>query len=318
MTKLSFGFCSFAVLMLGASNLAIGSGLTATTDPLTRYCHIQYQVPPEIPNEVTVMCSWSPAAENRWRPARIRPFISETAMRLASAEQWQQWTKLGSIIERNAAGLIRTVVFDPYPQAQNDGKVNIDFRIRLESPDGKLLAEYTKRIKADNSDVAYLEDWTCMFQKEAVSTKPQEHRAQWHWRTDIDASSGASYGNDLYGFAGRDNALPQLSYPLDLKGQYAIFVKAGSVKLRLTGDERADRLSSEHGWPTLWRWTAMDRQHLVIKQPHAYTGWAPASIDYVKLVPLSEQLVTELDSQFGGTPDKFIAGYWEPYSWAFH
>lgn len=122
----------------------------------------------------------------------------------------------------------------------------------------------------------------------------------------------------MYGFAGRDKALPQLSYPLDLKGAYAIFIKGGTVKFRLTGDERADRLSSQYGWPTLWRWTAMGRQHLVIKQPHEYNGWTPASIDYVKLVPLSEQLVAKLDHPFSGTPDKFIAGYREPYFWAFH
>jgi hypothetical protein len=239
-------------------------------------------------------------------------------MRLAPAEQSQQWTKMGRTIERNAAGLIRTVIFDPYPDAQSDGNVNIDFQIQLQTPDGKRLAEYTGRITTDNSDVVYLEDWSGVFQKDAVSTKPQEQRAQWHWRTDLNASSGATFGNDLHGFTGRDKALPQLSYPLNLKGTYAIFVKAGSVKLRLTGDERADHLSSQYGWPTLWRWTAMDRQHLVIKQRHEYTGWAPTSIDYVKFVPLSEQLVTKLDNQFSGTPDKFIAGYWEPYSWAFH
>jgi hypothetical protein len=291
--------------------------LIVTTDPLTRYCHVKYRVPSEAPSEVTVICSWSPAAAKQWQPARIRPYISETAMRLATSRQWQNWRQ-GRIIEHNAAGLIRIVVFDPYPQAQNAGMVNMDFRIQIESPDGKPLVENKGRIEADNSDVMYLEDWSCVFQKDAVSTKPQGQDVRWHWRTGLDASSGATFGNELYGFVGHDKALPQLSYPLDLKGTYAIFVMAGSVKLRLTGDERTDRLSSEYGWPTLWRWTAMDHQHLVIKQPHAYTGWAPASIDYVKLVPLSEQLVEELDRQFSGTPDKFIAGYWEPYSWAFH
>lgn len=318
MTRLSLELCVLTILMLRIPDLTMGSGLTVTTEPLTRYCHIQYLVPPGAPNEVTVICSWSPAAKNQWQPARIRPFISETAMCLTPVEQWQQWTKLGRITERNAAGLIRTIVFDPYPQARSDGKVNVDFLIRVEAPDGKRLVEYTERITADNSDVVYLEDWSGVFQKDAITTKTEEHDGKWHWRTDLDASSGATYGNDLYGFAGHDMALPQLSYPLDLKGTYAIFVMAGSVKLRLTGDERTDRLSSQYGWPTLWRWTAMDRQHLVIKQPHAYTGWVPALIDYVKLVPLSEQLVAELGNRFSGTPDKFVAGYWEPYSWAFH
>ena len=306
------------VIILAAPVRSEDTGVTVTTDPLTRHCHIKYLIPPKAPNVVTVECFWSPPATNQWRPAKVRSFISETALRLAAEADWQQWTNLGHITERNAAGLIRNVVFDPYPLAQSDGKVNVDFRIRLKTKDERLLAEYTKRIKTDNSDVVYLEDWSCVFQKDAITTKPGGKDVQWHWRTNLDTSSGATYDNDLYGFAGRDKALPQLSYPLDLKGSYAIFVKAGSVKLRFTGDERADRLSSQHDWPVLWRWTSMYRQHLVIKQPHEYNGWAPASIDYVKLVPLSEELVAKLDLEFSGTPDKFISGYWEPYSWAFH
>lgn len=313
MTRFKIERCILTIAILVTPVYASRDTLIVTTDPLTRYCHIKYYVPPEAPNEVMVRCSWSPWMANQWQPARVMPYISETAIRLAPETEWQQWMTLGRIIERNAAGLTRTVVFDSYPQAQSDGKVDIDFRIQIESPDGKRLAEYTERITADNSDVVYLEDWSCVFQKDAVSTKPEEQKAQWHWCTNLDESSGASYGNDLHGFAGRDRALPQLSYPLDLKGNYAIFVKAGSVKLRLTGDERTDRLSSQRGWPALWRWTMMDRQHLVLKQPHEYNGWAPASIDYVKLVPLSKELTAELDHQFSGIPDKFVAGYWEPY-----
>ncbi len=295
-----------------------GNGIDATIDPLTRYCHITYAVPAAAPPEVSVMCSWSPADANQWRTAKVRPFISETAMRLAQDIQREQWTSHGRIVERNAAGLNRTLVFNPYPEAQLDGKRNVDFRIQIELPDGKPLTEHVVRIQADNTDIVYLEDWSSVFQKEAISAQPEEQNAQWHWRTGLDASSGASLGNDLHGFAGHAKALPQLSYPLDLRGNYALFIKAGSVKLRLTGDERSDHLSSQYGWETLWRWTAMDRQHLVIEQPHRYDGWAPASIDYVKLVPLSEELAEKLDGQFRGTPDKFIAGYWEPYSWAFH
>ena len=310
--------CVLAVAILPDSTHAAENGLKVGTDPITRYCHVTYPVPAGSPAEVAVLCSWSPAGANMWRTARVRPLISETAMRLAPSNEWDQWTREGRITERNAAGLWRTVVFDPYPEAQLDGKVDVVFRIKIEEPDGKPLAEHVARIEADNSDVTYIEDWSGVFQKDAVSTEPEEGSAQWHWRTGLDASSGATRGNELYGFAGPDKALPQLSYPLDLQGKYALFVKAGSVKLRLTGDERSDRLSSRHGWETLWRWTTMNRQHLLAKQPHEYNGWAPASIDYVKLVPLSEELVGKVDAQFSGDPDKFIAGYWEPYSWAFH
>ncbi|MGC8847219.1 MAG: hypothetical protein ACP5QY_15375, partial [Candidatus Hydrogenedens sp.] len=60
----------------------------------------------------------------------------------------------------------------------------------------------------------------------------------------------------------------------------------------------------------------MDRQHIVLKQTHYYTGYTESRIDYIKLVPLSTEQVQMLESQFG-TPDKIVAGYFEPYSWAF-
>jgi hypothetical protein len=224
----------------------------------------------------------------------------------------------GRVTERRAAGLTRTVVFDPYPEAQSDGQVDIDFRVRIATPAGERLAEYVVRAQADNRDVTYIEDWSGVFQKRAVTTTPDEGSAVWHWRTGLEPASGATGGNDLHGFAGPGRPLPQLSYPLNLQGTHAVFTKAGSIRLRFTGDERYDGPSSDHGWPVLWRWGDVSRQHLVIKQPHRYTGWGPASIDYVKFVPLSDELAAELDDRFSGPRDKFIAGYWEPFSWSFH
>jgi hypothetical protein len=62
----------------------------------------------------------------------------------------------------------------------------------------------------------------------------------------------------------------------------------------------------------------MDRQHLVISQRHNYRGWRPASIDYVKLVPLTRVQASHLNGRFDGPRDKFVAGFWEPYTWSFH
>ncbi len=306
------------VVLLGTLVSVAGANLTVTTDPLTRYFHISYSVPPDAPNEVSIACAWTPANGSQWRTAPVKPFVSETALALTADANWDQWTRLGRLTERHAASLNRTVVFDPYPEAQHNGQIDIDFRVRIETPDGALLAEHVGRAQADNRDVTYIEDWSGVFQKHAIAAMPDQERARWHWRTGLEASSQATCGNELHGFAGRDKALPQLSYPLNLKGKYAVFVKADSIKLRFTGDERCDHLSSQHGWATLWRWDVMNRQHLVVGQPHQYNGWASASIDYVKFVPLSGGMADTLDRQFSGKRDKFIAGYWEPYSWAFH
>ena len=60
-------------------------------DPVTRYVHLRYPVPADAPEEVMVQCSWSPTGQNHWRPARVTPQVSETAMKLVPEEEWMQW-----------------------------------------------------------------------------------------------------------------------------------------------------------------------------------------------------------------------------------
>lgn len=277
-----------------------------SVDPVTRYVHMEYQVSSDAPDEVEVACSWSPAGKDEWHPARVMPYISETGLRLTPGEEWRRWNE-GTITERRAAGLARTVVFNPYPEAQQQGRLDVDFRIEIRSPDGKLLSTQTARIQSENSDVICITDWSKVLQQDAVSADMADGR----WLM----------ADGLRGREGKE--LPQLTYPLDLKGWYAVFVctgpGGGSIKMRLTGDERADQLSSPHPMEeVLWRWCRMDREHLVLKQPHTYSGWAAAQIDYVRLVPLTPELLKKLDSQFEGKRDKIVAGYFEPYSWAFN
>ncbi len=298
-----------------------GETLPMWTDPVTRYLHISYDVPPDAPDEVVVVCCWSSPGGNDWRPARVSPLISETALRLLPDDEWEQWARQGRIVERRAAGLTRTVVFDPYPEAQRDGRVDVDFRIVIQSPDGAELATHVRRVQADNSDVVYIEDWSQVLQGDALAAAPASEDRKWAFRTGQDASAGATRGDDLYGRSPADLPLPQLTYPLDLRGTYAIFVCTAphyGLRLRLTGDERADLLSSPRpSQEVLWRWRALDRQHLVLGQPHGYTGYTAAEVDYVKLVPLADDVVADLDARFGGKHDKTVAGYFEPYSWAF-
>jgi hypothetical protein len=88
--------------------------------------------------------------------------------------------------------------------------------------------------------------------------------------------------------------------------------------MRLTGDEYTDQpISRMPGEEVLWRWARMDRQHLVLGQGHAYTGWTTGHMDYVRLVPLTPQQVRALDAPFGAKADRLVGAYFEPYSWAF-
>lgn len=296
--------------------------ITAATDPVTRLIHVTYAVPAGATEEVTVLCAWSPVGKGEWKPAKVMPFISETAQALAPNEDWEQWVKEGKIVERRAAGLQRTVVFNPYPEAQPGGKVDVDFRVVVQGADGAELASHVLHIQADNSDVVYVEDWTQVHQKDAVVAEPEPKGRLWSWRTDAPAEEGLSGGHGLSGKPHPEGPLPQLSYGLDLKGPYAVYVVTplgkGGIGLRLSGDERTDTLASRRRFQeVLWRWTAMDRQNLVLSQPHGYDGWQPADLDYVKFVPLTAELLGQLESPFAGARDKLVAGYFEPYSWAF-
>jgi hypothetical protein len=306
-------FMALAALASGAQEIA-----GFEVDPLSRNVNVVYSVPANAPDPVIAVCTWSLPDKNDWKPADAMPLVSETAYNMATSEQWNQWHSEGRIVERRAAGLNRTAVFNPYPDAVVDGQVHVDFRIELRGPNDEALGAAQARIDADNRDVRYIEDWSHVVQGDLLSPDAKK----WSFRTDYGASDGVSRNNALTGNLGAGQELPALTYPLDLKGHYAIYLCTnpgmGAIRLRLTGDERSEQLGSRYPREeVLWRWTRMDRQHLVLRQTHNYTGWQQAHIDYVKLVPLTDAQVLELDTRFGGPADRLIAGYWEPYSWAF-
>jgi hypothetical protein len=293
--------------------------MRVTTDSLTRYLHITYSIPRDAPEVVRVECAWSPLDHEDWRPAKVMPLLSETGYRFAISQQWESWTAHGVLIEKRAAGLQRTVVFNPYPEAQQNGKVQVRFRVRVLSPSGELLAQQETPIHADNSDVLYLEDWSQVVQHYHLSTAEPKGERKWWWRTDA-GENLATFGNLLTGNSASDVPLPQLTYPLNLQGWYAVYVctpPRTGVRMRLSGDERLQYLVSPRPFQEmLWDWRQMDHQDLVIAQPHSYTGYVQGQIDYVKLVPLSEEQVRQLEAQFG-KPDKPVVAFYEPYSWSF-
>lgn len=286
------------------------------TDPLSRLIQVTYPVPADAPERVVARCAWSPRGQGRWLPARVQPLLSETAWGLLREADWGPWAK-GEVSEWRAAGLERNLLFNPYPEAQPGGLVDLDLRIELYAEGERLLCREQASVQADNRDVVYADDWTAVLQKDAVSSAGTP--GTWSVEKGLAAGAGqpARGGMRLLGAAGAVE-LPQLTFPLALRGHYAIFVCSGAgVRLRLSGDVRSDRLHSRvPGSEELWRWSRLDWQHLIVRQSYAYTGPAATSLDYVKFVPLSPALLARLDGAFG-PPDRFVACYWEPYSYAF-
>ncbi len=280
-------------------------------DPVTRYIHVTYRVPAGAPDEVVVRCSWAPAGTEEWRPARVTPLLSETGLRFTREAQWREWMEQGRIVERRAAGLERTVVFHPYPEAEVAGKVAIRFRVQVQGADGKSLSEEQAPVQADNTDVVVLNDWSKVLQKDLVSPEARAPAGRW----------SCPAAGRLTGSSAPDLPLRPLTYPLGLRGTYALFVGTPAhvgMRLRLTGDEGGDTVGSPRpGEEVFWRWCRMDRQHLVLQQPHGHKGYSTAQIEYVRLVPLSPEVLRELEGPLAAQPDKVVAGYFEPYSWAF-
>lgn len=301
-----------ATSALSTSAFAAGDGAKTWVDPVTRYIHVSYTVPSTAPDEVKVTCKWSPAGKNDWHPADVMPLISDTGKPLVPNDARSEWTR-GVVTEKRAAGLRRTVIFDPYPDAQKNGRVDAEFRIDISTPSGEPISTQTALLQADNSDVVYLTDFSKVFQKDEVKNTQTEGK----WLLTPDSSGG----NRL---TCQDKiAVRPLTYPLDLTGHYAIFVSTqkdgGPIMLRLSGDERNERVSSsKFDREVFWRWAKMDREHLVIKQRHYFTGFTESSLDYVKLVPISDKIASDLSAQFIGKHDKFVTAYFEPYSWAFY
>jgi hypothetical protein len=302
---------AIGAVLCAASGIVIADNSTTDTrmwsDPVTRYIHVKYDVPSDAPESVEVACSWSPSGKNEWRPARVTPLISETGLSLASDADIERWSS-GRLTERRAAGLTRTVVFDPYPDAQLNGRVDADFRIVVSSPEGDRLLSEIIPLAADNTDVTYITDWSKVLQKDAVAKTPTGGR--WLWSDD-----------SLRAEAGKQ--LPTLTYPLSMKGSYAIFAatdpNAGCISLGLTGDERSEKIASTTTENEIfWRWTKIDHQNILIKQWFTAQGSSDAGLKYIKLVPLSDSLESSLNAQFSGKRDKFLAAYFEPFSYTFN
>jgi len=305
-----------ALFLVLLSIVLPAAGLEYSVDPLTRYVKVIYAVPEGGPELVAVHAQFRLEGAATWSPAAVWPYVSDTAIQLMQPADWNAGIREGRITERRAGGLRRTLVWNPFELGTR--KLAVDFRIAVYGADA-LLSQQQVRMQLDNSDVVLLNDWSQVVQKGAVSENPAPGAPGWWLRR---TPHGVALEVKQKGVE-----LPPLTYPLDLRGWYAVFVstpaKLGAIELRLSGDPRPEYFSiAQAGREVLWRWVDMTRQHLVILQPYGtvyeYEDSFRAHLGAVRLVPLSRAQVEALDLQWGaGEGRRLLVGYYEPYSWAF-
>jgi hypothetical protein len=307
-------------IILSTTAQAAGEELQVIQSPPTEPgIYLSYSVPAGAPDEVTVTCEWRSSDSAEWQPAPVAALRSETAQALVSPEDWASGFRDGRVVERRAAGLRRTLVLHPYPAMGADSRLGTEVRVTVHGASGDSLAEHTSTVDAQGNAI-YIEDWKSVLTKGEVLPAAEVAPGKWQWQTEL--GDDATFGNALYGESTNNIPLRPLSYGLDLKGPHAIYVctkPAHGVRIRLSGDERSDDVGSRlEGEEVLWRVARMDHQHLIIQQPHRHTGYTPAQIDYVKLVPLTEEEFRAWEAQFNTATDKIVGAYFEPYSWAFN
>lgn len=307
MNYLFRSLCAVPLICWGAATSQAIS-LEIPTPPETRLL-VRYQVPQGAPDSVEMQCEWAPPGTEDWRAPHVEPLLSETALTLASAQQRQAWWQ-GKVVEQRAAGLQRSLYWNPYPEAVSEGEVHARLRVTVNG------AAQVVPVEAPMPQT-YLEDWRQVLTQGEV----REEAAPGHWQWQS-GQEDLTLGNGLYGESVNDIPLKPLAYGLSLSGPHAIYVctRPGyGVRVRLSGDERSDDISSRtRGEEVLWRVAKMDHQHLVLQQPHNHKGYSPAQVDYIKLVPLTEEQFVEWRSIYELPRDKFVAAYFEPYSWAFY
>ena len=309
--------------------------LQPNIDPITRYVHLGYSVPPGAPELVRVCCEVRPPGGGEWRTAPVHPYVSATARALLPEDEWLEGIRRGTLVERRAGGLERTLVWNPFPRFRD--REAVEMRITLMHGD-QVLDRAETSVRLRNEDVVVLEDWRRVIQGGLVSESPGPGVPVWRYRRGNSGENAPVPGASLE--AGEKGVeLPPLTYPLDLRGTYAIFVSLppglSCIELRLSGDERredfgaASHLQPEPVDPAtrpgdeeFWRWAEMDRQHLVISQPYRsvfeYEDEFRARLHRVRLVPLTGEEVERLEAEWGADGERrLVFGYQEPYSWGF-
>jgi hypothetical protein len=124
------------LVLLLSSSVLYAAGIEYSIDQVTRYVHVTYSVPASAPDQVEVLAEYRTDGTGDWRPAGVWPHVSDTAIELMRPEDWNAGIREGRLTERRAAGLRRTLIWNPAKLGAR--KLWVEFRITVSDQGRKL------------------------------------------------------------------------------------------------------------------------------------------------------------------------------------
>ena len=325
-------FCMFSFLFLVSFCMSLESyaasaqsmNLKAVVNPVSRYTRLMYNVPADAPDTIIVECVYSTDNGKNWTPAAIKKYRSETAEYILSATEPNLIDKellTGRVKEFMAAGLERSLIWQTYPQLLNREK-NILVQIRIFDSSTILLSEEKIQVNRGiiEKGVVVLNDFEKVCQYYNIITNKSDTPG---WHIVKQGDSTILQASEAKGL------LEPLTYRIKLTGYYAVFVSVpndpvSAIELRVTDDLYNQVFyNNKKEREFFWRFIKMDNQSLIISQPHStieagLNDSYRSRLNYVRFVPISEQLYNQNTWLTKLKKDKLVFTYFEPYSWAFH
>lgn len=280
---------------------------------------IIYTVPRNMPEPVLVKCEFM-IKNGNWKTAQINKYRSETAITMLAqrdAEILAREQSTGTVLEYMATGRERTMIWSTAQQLPAGAIISGQVKLELfaENNPKTVLAGGTAGFTADLTNVVMLNK----FADNPAVYPPivaMEKRNDPGW---VQTATGleAVEKNDL---------IEPIIWRHNLSGYYAIYLQVprtgyGEIEVRLTDDDFTQRFSGFDGHEYFWKMAKMDDTHLVIQQPYRTLynvgDQLIARLRYVKLVKVSATEYKQYALNQTEKRDKIVAGYFEPYSWAF-
>ena len=288
-------------------------------DPMSANGMIRYNVPTDAPQKIKVTAAYTLDGKE-WKKPAVNAYRSESVMqRIVAGKIIAEEQKNAAVEELFAAGRVRTMVWKTTPDLPAGKKISGQVKLTITDPaSNQVLAEGTAPFNFDYTKVKVLNKF---------ANNPEIH-------PDIVLTERPAKGGGWYETAnGLDcvetgDPLEPLAWRPQLSGKYAIYMHLpisgySLTCLRLSRDGFAQRFDSVDGYEQFWKVADLTNQHIIIQDFYAFLSrvgdHARARLSYIKCVPISDEMYNEYMNKFyPAKRDKFIAAFFEPYSWSFN